>query len=604
MADRVYVVTGNERIIRKCLSVLPSDSTGSWIYLGKEVQKCKKIEDIFGRRAQREGISRDLQQCARTCRQEYIDYIGRLSKECDNPLWPLTTLAEKNPFVSDFFLFFCYLKICLKFMQENPGTLIVVCESRCVFDAVRDNLDHHKQGYVIFLDSSLDRMKDRFTLPVIRSRNKLVFLVRYLLRVFIASFFSRIKGHSTRIESAEPVVVMHSWADSRSFSKRSDYMEVYLGTLGTDLEKTTPGFMYLVHVLPTVWYITALKNFLSVDKKIYLIEEFLTAGDIFRSYTFVNKNYPKYPVTRTIGDINVSALISHDIQTDAVSSRLEQVFLNYYISKDLSRRFLVRSFIYPFENHIWEKAFCMGFRSNKETKTIGYAIVFINRMYTCYSISPYERESTYLPDRIFVSGPQGKKMLMESGFDDERIHIGGAIRYPYINDSKYIRKVLIQNAILVILGPSVSQSLEILLSVIEAFKEEVDLTIIIKCHPIVPYRSLSEFLSNLPCHFHIADQTVEELLEISGLVIYADSTVSIEAMARGIPVLHLNSNFTIDINILEGVDFVPSAGSPEEAHVLALQLLRSGKIPLDRAHEIIDNLFAPVDIKKIKSVIQ
>jgi hypothetical protein len=288
MAQKVHVVTGYPDAIKKCLQDIPQDIPCSWIYLGKNVTKCAHVEKILGNRIQRIGISDTLQKYARMYRQEYIDYIGKLSKECDNPLWPLTTLAEKNPFVSEFFLSFCYVKTVLNFIQERPENIIIVCETRGVFDALRDNLPSRTEGKIRFLDPVTARLKDHVLMSIIRSRNKLVFFTRYLLRIFLARVFSWIKGHSAPAGTMEPAVVMHSWADSRSFNKKHDYLEIYLGNLGSDIEKDTPNFLYLVHVLPTLWYGRALLSLMSVNKRIYLVEEFLTAGDLIRSYVHIS----------------------------------------------------------------------------------------------------------------------------------------------------------------------------------------------------------------------------------------------------------------------------------------------------------------------------
>lgn len=603
MIKKVYVVINHQEALKRCLNRLPLQTPFFWIYLGKEIYKSKKIEEIIGAVADRLNISDDLQECAKIYRQDYINYIGKLSLDYSNPLWYLTSLSEKNPFVSDFFLHFCYIKICQKYIIEQPHNLIIVCENQGIFNSLRENLQNNNQINIIFYDSRLSMIIENLFLSITRLKNKLIFLFRFLLRVVLAKIFSFLMKHSTSIKKDIPVIIMHSWTDSRSFSQKSDFDEVYLGDLGKELERDSKKIIYLADILPTIWYPKALYNLFFVDKKIYLMEEFLSFSDVVTSLYFVYNQYPKFPNNLMLKDVDVRALVAHDFMHDKISSRMEQSYLNLFISREICNCFTIRSFIYSFENHIWEKAFCAGFKANPEIKTIGYAIVFINRMYTCFSVSQSEKEKAWLPDLIFVSGCQGKAKLVEYGFAPDKIVVGGAIRYPNIQQFESFQNKDQRKNVLIVLGPSVSQSLEILYSSLQSFSEINSIKVMVKCHPIVPFRSLSKYLSNLPEHFRVVNNSIEELLKITDLVVYAESTVCVEALAKGIPILHIGSNFTIDINIFEDMNFAPSANSPEQICSIALKILNHNEVSPDLINTVIGELFTPADYPKILSTI-
>jgi hypothetical protein len=553
--------------------------------------------------AERLLISDQLQDCAKKYRDEYIDYIGSLSLEYDNPLWYLTSLSEKNPWVSEFFLHFCYVKSALDCIDEKPQNQIIVCESRSVFLALRDNLKNYRRDEIAFHEAGSLHITSPVSLSLQRIKSKLWFLFRYVSRVIAADFFSLL-AHRPRPEStSDRVVIMHSWADSRSFARKNDYHEIYLGGLGKDLEHETGRLIYLVDVLPTIWYPKALYALLRVQKNICLMEEFLSVTDIIKSLWYVLRYYPSIPKAVVLGDVNVRTLISHDFMLDKISSRMEQVYLNFFISQKMSLIFPECSFLYSFENHIWEKAFCAGFKRTLGVKTIGYAIIFVNRMYTCFSVSSQGNEKEWLPDRILVSGWQGKNMLTESGFDPEKIVVGGAIRYPDIHCGGKFRKTTAKKVVLLALSGSVGESLELVDTSLVAFSDMDDLTVLIKCHPTVPFGLLTRYLSDLPNHFQVADSPIDALLEGADLVLYTESTVCVEALARGIPVIHVGSNFTIDINIFEGLEIVPSATSPLQIRLLAEKMLKSGTVSRELSEEIIGQLLAPVDQVIILSII-
>ncbi len=370
MTRNVYIVTCHRNVLKNCLKRVPIQTPFFWIYLGKDIFKSKKIEELIGTIAERVNIGEDLQEVARIYRQDYIDYIGKLSLEYDTPLWFLTSLSEKNPFVSDFFLHFCYVKICQKRIFEQSNNLIIVCENRGIFNSLWENLQNYPQINIVFYDSRFSQIIDNLFSLSVRVKNKLVFLLRYLLRVALAKIFSAVMRHSTGVKDDDPVIIMHSWTDYRSFSQQSDYKEVYLGDVGDGLEKSENNFIYLADILPTMWYPKALYNLCHVNKKIYLMEEFLSFGDVIASLTFVQRNYPNSKTNSFFDEVEVGTLLSHEFVKDRSSFRPEQSYLNYFISQRILHRFTVRSFLFTFENHIWEKVFCEGFKRNPKIKTM------------------------------------------------------------------------------------------------------------------------------------------------------------------------------------------------------------------------------------------
>jgi hypothetical protein len=96
---------------------------------------------------------------------------------------------------------------------------------------------------------------------------------------------------------------------------------------------------------------------------------------------------------------------------------------------------------------------------------------------------------------------------------------------------------------------------------------------------------------------------IHELFEKTDLVIYTDSTASVEAATRGIPLLHLKSNFAIDINIFEDTGVVQSANSLEQIRMVEMEILNSSEFSSDSIQDVVGELFAPVDEQKILSCI-
>lgn len=589
--------------LEKLLNTISSKKKCSWIYLGKDLRLCSDLEKIVERKADRINIGEDLQIFAELYRNDYVDFIGKLSLNNESPLWYLTSLSEKSPYISNFFLFCCYVKVCQKVIRDNDNDLIIIYENRAVLNAIQDNLGEEPDIVIISHDFKLLSYLESCIVFFTRVKKQCIFIIRTLIRIVFARIFSLIKMQSRRTNSDDPFIIMHSYADSRSFPAVGVYRESYLGNLSEEISKNTKNFFYLVDVLPTLWYPKAIFHLIHIKHQLYIIEEFLTVRDLLTALITIHTNFPKFIKSKRFANLNVRAILAHDLAHDWRDTRTIQCYLNFFISQRISHRFAVNTFLFMFENQIWEKAFCEGFKKASRTKLVAFAVVFINRLYTCFTISSYEKTVIPQPDVILVSGEQGKEMLLTSGFDPEKILVGGAIRYPDIGKEITHSWKPDEKTILIVLTGELNQSLELLYTSIKAFSNMTAIKVIIKCHPTIPINKLSRYLPPLPGHFHVIDKPIVDLLNSANLVVYTESSVSVEALALGIPILHVKSEYSIDINIFNGTDFVPSLGNPSDINQVAKEILEGKKLSTVPNKKVISQLFSPIDMQLIKKVI-
>ncbi len=90
---------------------------------------------------------------------------------------------------------------------------------------------------------------------------------------------------------------------------------------------------------------------------------------------------------------------------------------------------------------------------------------------------------------------------------------------------------------------------------------------------------------------------------MTDLLVYTESTVSVEALAKGIPILHVKSEFSIDINIFDGMDFVPSSANPEIICKISCEILSGEKRYPSPPENFVENLFSSVNKDLIGKII-
>ncbi len=167
------------------------------------------------------------------------------------------------------------------------------------------------------------------------------------------------------------------------------------------------------------------------------------------------------------------------------------------------------------------------------------------------------------------------------------------LRYP-ISGGKTPREKRSSRIVLVPLTAGIDEALELALKSILALSGVPGIRLILKPHPSILSDVLLSNLPELPLSVEVSSVPVNRLLDRADLVLYNATTVAVEALGRGIPLIHVKSDLAIDRNILEGFPMVPSAGDPQEIRTLATSPLEKGGPPLEEARKAALEIFTPL----------
>lgn len=570
-----------------------------WIYLGKDYSELCAIEKAFNERGTRIIIGDRLQELAREFRQDYIDFIGSLRPEHESLGWWASSVSEKNPFATNLFLYFCYVKLALEALPKVPGDLVIICENKSLGKVIANHCPGNAGRLTVITGSAISAYTGAGIKLVRKGVKKGWFVARFLSRILLARMFRIIKkcrekraGHA-----AEDPILVHSWTDARSFSPDGRFENIYFRGLMEELERQDRPFLYLIDVLPTMFYPVVLVNLMRENDNTRLLEEYLSFWDVIRALSSMRLT-PAIDIRHSIlKGVQLSLVISEEFENDTLMTRREESYLKYLSTQAIAARLHPSHFVYLFENHVWEKMFLAGFRNHSpETKTTGYVHTIVREMYTCYSVSENEEGHIPLPDTIVVSGSHAGESLARSGIPSDRIRVGGALRYPSILISPGIPVPASpdKKTVLIALSAGFNESLELLMKGLQA-ASMLDISVIIKCHPLLPFDTIVPYAGNLNGNFTVSDEPVEKILKKTDLLLYSETTVCVEALALGIPVVHVRSDCRIDMNILEDLPSVKSERDPEQINKAILDgLSRPDHTPLPMDQLFVRALLSPV----------
>jgi len=441
------------------------------------------------------------------------------------------------------------------------------------------NSDNNQNHFVFFIENNylkkcfirnisnfygyeFKEIKTGISTDVFKEMNELFikrtyYIIESILKLIITRFLYRNK---INIHERKDQIFILTWMDLRSFDKNFNYNDPFFGDMPLKLRERGKKIIIVPYILNN--FVSILKSINKSNEEFLLIESFLNIYDILHINIINMLDIPKRKKYPSFVGFEISDIIYDENKRNWREPRTSSLLLLYKFVNKLNRnRVPIDVFIYTYENHIREKILNMALKEYyPETLIIGYQHATVSKMYLDHFFSREELNVLPLPDRLITNGKYYEKLFKESGYPPDKLFCGGAIRYSNLVKSM---NITIQKrirtgppSIHVTTSTGMNEAIELLWKVFEAFKNSLEYKIIIKSHPSMPYKYFSKRTDHfkLPSHFSISDQPVTELLKESDILIYTTSSTCVEALALGVPVIHVESDFIVDMEIL---DFKP-----------------------------------------------
>lgn len=566
--NRIIICSPKKSNIDKILKNV-GDNQFKWAYFGENIPNTIYIDEKFIGKGKRLNIGNELQKIANAFRQPYIEYIGNLSVKNNSILWWVSSLSEKNPYISKTFLYSCYIRVAQSLIENNSNTIVFFVENRALrlsfVSNIRSTLNHE----IIHIEPKLPTFFDSFIDTLEFIIKHVWFLLNNVYRIILVKHIYKLNKmihFKDKNENKDDLVLLHTWVDKRSFSKDNTFHDAYFGALKDYIKEKNKNVVIIPSFLHTVSYSKSVKKILNCEENFLIPAAFLKLSDILKILTMVvrkpdKKSYPYFE------NLDISYLAYNDYFNDWKNTRVASNLLFYCLIKNLKDSSLsIERLIYTYENHTWEKVFCMAFRDFFPLATIiGYQHGGFSMMLMNYFFSENERHMIPFPHKVITNGRYFENIFLRSGYDPTKTQCGGAIRYEYLTiPSKQTtqQNKIKRDAINILVAPSIGKNdaTELVYKVVRAFESLDMCNIILKFHPVMPYQQIANEINitSLPEHFKVSLQPISELLMECDLLLYTESTTCLEAIATGVHPINVSSDIVIDCDFL---DLVPEVRS-------------------------------------------
>jgi hypothetical protein len=478
-------------------------------------------------------------------REKYFDFIDEFEKKSGKKRWWASSLSGKNPWISNFYLRFCQVKVLDDIIKSelNNGTegLVFFIEEKIIFETLKEYVNSKYNYKSYFYDKTdFDNIKLLFKGYLRRAVSLAKYSYDYV-RNSIAFFKNNLKN----INLDKSIVVL-TFIDSRCF-KNNKYYDPFIGKFLDKIENKHHVIIAPVFIKSNLIHSRIFSSWLSKKKySLMLPQNQLSKLNhiilIFKSFF----TYPKSVSEIFFCDVNVKYLINKERLEEWSNFSLNNDFIISF-TRALSKIKGKKLIIYPFENQIWERLMLDNLKNDSSVISFGVQNAPAPKLSTRYYFSKKIMNELPLPTYMFVTGEISFNNLFKYYSDYcNVIKLSSSRSIVSLKKNSGIKKR--NKNIFVACSISVGESIELIAFVIKSLKDLEDININILPHPLANYnyRKLLKVLK-APLNVKLKDNFISELNQ-SDLVVFDSSTVGLEALLNGIIPVHITHVSSLDVN--------------------------------------------------------
>jgi surface carbohydrate biosynthesis protein (TIGR04326 family) len=485
--------------------------------------------------------------------RDYLEAMGRMGEiNGQDPQWWATNIASKNRFTSPLPQLLDALVRCTEAIEEtaeNNQMLVIVLPPWPVVKTLKRTAK--KQAW----DLEIISWPGSKLLARLRGRGKawmnllkeIVLSVGRILEV--RRHFGRVSPKSA---GNRPVYLIRSFVYANAFSENGSYKDPFFGQLSEFLSQSLGDATDILTVVfgsekRTDCYrqMKALK-----DRTVVPLESFLNYRDVLKGFLVIvwgriAKNF-RIPDEVPFLDHDISGLLKETLSSGGWIIPFSH-YLHHPAATCIARNHRILACLITYEGNPWERMFIEGLhKSCPDLFIIGYQHAVIPQSAAGMFLSNREVDQIPLPSSLLTTGPGAASILEKYGaFADGLVKAVCALRFGYLYDFRPMarRNSKTEFQVLVVLE-GVRDVLPLVMYVLDQAPKSRDINFRIRAHPVLPFGKLLSYLENgteMPENMEVSSgKSVVEDVGESDVILYWGTTVALEALMLGKPVIHFD----------------------------------------------------------------
>lgn len=520
-----------------------------YLVLGKDSDQEQKLLNKKGFK-EAEKPERDSAYRERFLR-EYVDLVGSLGKEVASRAWWATDIASKNRFTSKLSLLLEEFLLAVVVIQEATCDYLVILNPAWpIIPSLKQELKNRGIKFICMEDWN-SKFKDILSSVTRQACLTLFYFLKTSWRRWHArkKLQGAIKNH---LQKDKLYYVIKTFIYNHSFSEDGSYRDVFFGSLPHFL-RGKKDVVIFANILPN--YRESVKKIKLCDSQCIIpLEMFLSLPDLLKAFMRVLCCRIKFKRAHFFFGYNVTGIINCELFRTFKGIQFYQ-YLHYEFTKGLLKNIRVENFLYTYENNPWEKMCIMAIRRySPGTRIIGYQHAVIPQASANMFVSHPETEFMPMPDRILTTGEVPKEIMERYGsFPKGIIKPACGLRYEYLASiATGSRRERSGNILLVLEG--IPEGYKLVNYVLQQLKDDKNCQVTMRPHPVLPFAAFQgklnytlQDISNFRLSKNIS---LKEDIKAADIIIYWGSTVALEALSIGKPVIHFDTETFLSYDAL------------------------------------------------------
>ena len=502
---------------------------------------------------------------------DYLDVMGRLALENrENSTWWATNISSKIRFntpIPELLNNFVSCMNAIKRCESDKIDLCILGVSWPVIAAI-ENYAQSRSIKVRISARYCSRLRDKISGKCEAWAS--------LVKGIVISFVNIIKVHSwfgskeTAVKKDKPVYLIKSFVYPSSFLDGGNFSDPFFAGLVPYLDTHLDSRIQVVTMSEGIAdRCLCYQKMKNVNGQLVIpLESYLRLNDVLLGGFMLIMNLLKTRI-RVPDNIPLQQFNFGPLLRELLDSGGWKVPFGQYLCQCAARRFArqhqLRACLMTYEGNPWERMFIMGLRAETPNlQIIGYQHAAMPLSSAGVFVSPGVSDFMPHPDRVVTTGVKTADILKRySSFSDEKIAIGCALRYQYLYDFKLLpRRMASENPFVILVALEGQVEVASLLSyAIDQARELPDVKFKIRTHPVLTFKVLLKFMgmneSDLPANIFVSNVSkVAEDIKECDVVLYWGTTVALEALMMGRPVIHFNRGDVLNYDpLFEFADF-------------------------------------------------
>ena len=530
--------------------VLPAAPEPVRFLLLQEDGSSSQIRSSLAARGHARELPRDRLFCERSARYRaaYVRAMAVLNEAAASVLWWAMPFTTKNPISTQLCRNTFYFLLIVELTKDCDDWLIVVTES--------EPLARQVEAW-----ARLEGIAARISVKAPWTARRAIAGLAPLAILLLAArtVWLRLRISSLRMPTMTgPLVFIMTVIHPHSVTGDGYFRDTYWGDLLKWLEgRNVPVVVGGLYQGQSMALIRGAQRGDSASTPIP-IERALGFGEILRacweaikSCVAVHAGNDPSPQTFEIGHLKLGRLLAAAKREAHASGDVFRSLLVYAGARRFGRYYQIARCLYPFENRAWEKMLLLGMReTSPATRLVGYQHASLTASHLNFILEGKEGETMPLPDAVVTMGAITREWLIREGHFPERLlKPGCALRQGGSGPGGVLKpRTSRVSHVVVALATSLHEYILTLGFLEEALREQPGRAVRIRPHPTIPLDTAMRSLPGGRVHFSysVSAGTVAEDLDWADVVLYASSTIGLEALRSGRPSIYLDLGDILD----------------------------------------------------------